>query len=157
MAAGIEERLTGVLPVDVHQAFGQRAQRRRRRQPPADVGLALAVPEHVAAQDEKLSRLDRDPFGLQHRKPRGVGGRVHRRLDHRLLRAGAQQVLAAARPQDELQRVDENGLARPRFAREDVQPGHERHRQRVDHRHVLDAQLAQHVGCLSPDGAERET
>jgi hypothetical protein len=110
----------------------------------------------VPAQDQKLARVDRDPLGRQQRQPRGVFGRIERGLDHGLLGPGAQEILAAARPQDQLQRVDENGLARPRLARQDVQSRDEGDRQRVDHRHVLDAELTQHAGYLPPGATSGE-
>ena len=147
---GIQERLAEMLSVYVNQGFGERPKGGGRGKPAADIGLALPVAQQVTAEDQKLPRLDGDPFRVQRGAGGGGDGQVEGRFHHRLIGPRAQQVFAAPRPQHELEGVDEDGFPRPRLAGEDVQARNEGDRQGVDDRHVLDGELAEHADHLSP-------
>ncbi len=150
MAARIQKPLPGMLPVDIHQGFAQGPERRHRGESPAGVRPGPSVPEQVTAQDQRLSRLEGDPLTLkQLHRPR-CGTSIERSLYRRLFRPSPEESLAASGPQDELQRVDQDGLSRPRLPRQDVQAREEGDGHLVDHGNVSDRQFAQHFGDRGP-------
>jgi hypothetical protein len=57
------------------------------------------------------------------------------------------RLMSAAFAQRKVQRVNQNRLARARFARERVEPRLERHLQPIDYRQILDVQGVEH--CLN--------
>ena len=137
VAAHIQQRLMLVLAVDVHELIAHLLERRGGDERAVDAAYAAARAEQLAREDD-LAVLRRKRELLEH----AVHGRVRlereRGLHGRLLRAGADELAAGALAKHEIERLDDDGFARARLAREDGEPILERDRQPVDQRDIPD-------------------
>ena len=122
-----EQRLVRVLAVQVDEAPPVLGQLRHGREPAVDVAARPAVGGHDAGQR-------RPPRRRRHEAA----------FDARFGGALAHQLRVGPAAAQQLERVDEQRLARAGLAGDRGEPGPERHAQLGDDAEVLDAQLRQH-------------
>ncbi len=153
MGGGAQEGLVGVLAVDVHEAFAHGGQERGRGDGAVQVDAASARLRHPAAHDEFVALDLHSRFFEQaaRRRPARRVGQREDRFDDGLFGVGAHEVAPRACSQREGQSVEDDGLARSRLSREDVQAGAEGDLQIVDDGEVRYSQQTQH-GELTPCG-----
>src|SRR2546425_5435361 len=84
------------------------------------------------------------PYTTLFRSSPPAARRVEPRLDGRRLGIAPDDVGLTASATDEQDRVDHDRFPSARLSRQHVEAGRERHRDRLDHREVLDADLAKH-------------
>ena len=138
------QALPGVLAVDVEQMLGQLAQLGDGGGAAVDPRAALALGVDDAAQQQRvLGAVGGVEAGFL--QPGGEGGgAVELGRDLGAGGALAHDGGVAARAQGQLQRVDQDGLARAGLAGEGGETGGEVQLQRRDDDEVLEAQAAQH-------------
>jgi hypothetical protein len=136
-----------VLSGDVHQAAGDLRQRRERDEGVVEVDAVSPGSRHDPADDELCGRLGvvdpRDREARPHLLR--VGGiEFEEGLDGGGVRARADDLGRGAPPEDQVQRVDQDRLARARLTGDDREPGAELQGHAVDDREVLDGQAREH-------------
>ena len=127
-----------VLPVDLDQFGCGFPQRSDWRHAPVDPGLRPSLGGHRAGKDHLpllVAVADHEPG-----------------LDERLGGAGAHHALVGASPEDQLQRLHDERLARPGLAGERGHAGAELDGQVLDHAQVADVQVGQHGIITRPVG-----
>ena len=129
----IEQRLVLVLSVQIDERRAELAQRRGRRERVVDERAAAALRRDLAAHD------DLAPVG-----PLEDG------LHGRGVLAGADEVGARASADEQVDGLDEDGLAGAGFSREDVQARLELDLEPIDDREMAHAEEAKHVETGTP-------
>ena len=126
---GIEQRLVRVLAVQVDERAPGLGELRHRRQAAVDVGAAAAVARH----DTRRARVSSP-----------VSGSHEAALDPRLGRAVAHEAGVGAAADEQLERLDEQGLARAGLAGDRGEPAPSDQVEVGDDPEVHDVQLDQH-------------
>jgi hypothetical protein len=132
-----------VLPVEVDEQSTDLREDRRTHRGAVDPGPRAAVRDDLALEhDQRLVGVDA-PFVEQRGDLRALGD-VEHSLDRGAVRAGPDEIRARALPEQQAQRAHDDRLAGARLARQHVEPGPERQRERLDDREVANAKLRQH-------------
>ena len=149
VAARVEQAAIVMLAVDLDQQRAELAQQAGRDRLIVDEGAAAAVGLGDAADDERLAGLAVEPvLGEQ-----GQGGMIGRQLegdaDHRLRLAGADQPAVGPHAEREAERVEQDRFARPGLAGQHAEARPELEVERVDQDDVADREAGQHgpVSC----------
>jgi hypothetical protein len=136
----VEKEDMVVLAVDVDELAAELAEPADRDEGAVDESLARPLVRDRAL-DEELSVLR---FG-QAGELDGPAGDVEDGLDERFFRAGPDEVRRGLVAEEKADGVDQDGLARPRFAREDGKPLVEADLERLDRGQIPDPQELDHV------------
>jgi hypothetical protein len=143
--ARIDEAAIIVLAVQLDERGRQLAQQRHAHRLVVDEGLAPAVGAQRALEDQRLARLDFDIRAIEGRAHRSGKRRELERGNHaRLVLARADEAVFRAVAQHQAQRIEQDRLARARFAGEHPQPAAELQLERLDQHDVADGQARQH-------------
>ena len=151
---GLQKRLMGVLAVNVDEAFAQVAQLRRRDGNAVDPGARASLVVDRSADEQRLVRALKFVF-LQ--PAVGPFGRGEFRNDVGALRAFANDSRIAASAEDELERVDQNGLPRTRFPRENGEPPTNVKGKRFDDHEVAKTEAREHGGTPTRERKKGKT
>ncbi len=137
---GIEQPLRLVLAVDDGEMWRQLAEDGDRHQ--RAVHRRLALPGRLdLAPEHDVVAVARQAVAFQ----QGGGfRRLHDRFDDGRLLPGPDQLRGRARSKEEAQGIDQDRLSRPRFAREQRQPGPERQLQPGHKRDIVDPEQLKH-------------
>ena len=131
-----------MLAVDVDQLFAGLAQLAHGGRAAVDPGAALALGIDASAQQQRVSALVEAGFV----KPSGQRRRcIELGRDLGAGTAFAHQRGITAPAQRQLQRVDQDRLARASFASEHTEAGSQLHFELADDDHIAKRQAAQHV------------
>jgi hypothetical protein len=140
LGGGVQQRLVGVLAVEVDQLRACRRQLAGRRQPPVDVGAAPPRARDRPRQHHLV------PLGVA--VVTGLGVPDEAALDPRLVGAGTHQDRIGPAPDEQLDRVDDHRLAGPGLAGDRGHPRAEQQAQLCDHPQVADSKLDEHRWSL---------
>jgi hypothetical protein len=144
---GFEEPLVFVLAMHVDEVIAEALQEADRHRRVVDEGTVSASPRELAAHED-LPIVGSESRLLENGESTAVAVVFEASLHGGRIRPGADDVGLGARPAQEEESVDQQGLAGARFAREDVQSRNEGDGDRVDDREISDAQLPQHQPML---------
>ena len=125
-----------VLAVDLDQCRGRLAEGAQRRHATVDPGPGPPLGGNRTGEDHLALGV-----ALPHDETR---------LDQGLRRAGPHQARIGPSAEDQLQRLDDQRLARPRLPRERGHAGTELEREVFDHAEVADVQVGQHRRLTGP-------
>ena len=150
LALGIaaQERLMGVLAVDLHEELADVAQALHGDRPPVDEGPRAAVAADGPAQHAGPLGVGELELG-EARLDRGQAGGLEDGGDLGALAAGAHDARARPVPQDETERVEQNRLAGAGLAREHGHPRADLEGHPLDDGQVADLELGQHYSSLA--------
>ena len=127
------------------EALYQRGGVLPRERPPPRVRAASTVAEDPARHREaRLVGRRELGDGVEGLLREQAGGEIELGLDVRLGAGGPDVGHVAPRAEQQSDGVREDGLARPRLSRDDVESGRELDLRLLDQNEVLDAQAAQH-------------
>ena len=132
-----------VLPVDLDQLRRGLAEGAERRHATVDPGPGPPLGGNGAGEDHLVLGV-----ALPHDEAR---------LDQGLRRAAAHHARVGPPAEDQLQRLDDQRLARPGLPRERGHAGTELEREVLDDPEVADVQVGQHGPLTGPDGREGES
>ncbi len=144
VAVGGEQAVLLVLAVQLQQPLAELAQRRDGAGRAVDEHARRSADRHLAAQHQQAVLVGVDAALLQQRTQRPGVGRLEHRLDARAARPASDLRRVGAVAGDQSQRVDQDRLARPGLAGQQVQARTELHGQVLDDRQLTDAQRSQH-------------
>jgi hypothetical protein len=139
----LKEPLLLVLSVNLDQGFPQPLQQCHGHGRVVDECPVAARSCDFSPHDDVLV-LEDDARLVEDRARARTPRHVEHRLDGGRIGMVTDQLGARPRATHEQQRVDEDGLARPGLAAEDIQSGGKRHHGTFDHRDVAHPQLGQH-------------
>jgi hypothetical protein len=126
LRSAVEQRLVGVLAVEVDQSAPRVGQRPDGGQAAVDVGPAAAAGGHHPAEHDLV---------VAHLEPA---------LDHGFVSGGPHEHGIGPAPHQEVDGLDQEGLACAGLTREGGHPRPEHQLEPVDHPEVLDRQFSQH-------------
>ena len=144
MPPRVQQTAIIMLPMQFHQRLGQVAQHIARDAVVIDPGR-LAPIQRVDPPQDQFTLVQPKPRLIQNRPGRMVGGQVEHRRHAALRRALTHQFGPSAPAQHETQRIQQDRLSRPGFARQHVQPRPEFKFQPVNDQHIPDFQCPQHA------------
>ncbi len=138
MRGWIEQGAVVMLSMDFHERAAQLAQQCGRYRPVVDERLCASVFVLDASQDQNIFAVE---TLIAEQAPGGMGWRnVEGRRDGRGLRAFADELAVAPRAKGEAEAIENDGLARPRFSREDCQPLGKNEIELIDQDNIADRQ-----------------
>ena len=117
MACLVKELLAVVLAMNLHQLQPQLLERRHRHRQAVDAADIFPVQEDLPLHQQLIAIRH-----LERRKPSKLRDPGKDRSNRRLIRPGADDIPVRPLAQDRIDRVDDDGLARPRLAGQDVEP-----------------------------------
>jgi hypothetical protein len=144
-----------VLPGDVEQPAGGGLKLGRGGQGSVDPRPAAPFAVHRAAHHQLVARRRQPERGQARVAALRVAG-PEQRLHLGLLRSGAHGIRLGPAAEEQVQRVDQDALSRPRLARQHVEAGGEAHLQLLDDGEGPHPQELQHAGNL-PEGSDSAT
>jgi len=142
LQVALEQRLVGVLAVDVHQLLAQFAQALHRCRLAVDIAAGAAVGAHRAAQDALAVEVEFPLF-----QPLTHGGQsadLEGGADLGAVAAGAHGAAVGAIAQYQAQGVEQDGFAGAGFAGEHGHAGDELQFQVFDQGEIADGEVLEH-------------
>ena len=154
MAARVHQSAIVVLPVKFDQCRRQRAQQPRAHRLVVDERLAPAVGLDLAADHQRLARIERDVCLVERLRDHfGQARELEARGHACALLAAAHQHRLRTIAQHEAERIEQDRLARAGFAGQHAEPAAEVEIERLDQHHVADGKSGQHSRAFLAQGS----
>ena len=149
MAARVDQAAIIMLAVEFDERTAHLAQQGNAHRLVIDEGLGAAVGAQLAADDQRFARFQFHP-GIAEQVRQGIrqAGKVETGGNAGLVLATAHQAAIRPAAEDKPQGIEQDGLARPRLARQHAKPGPEVQVQRFYEHDVADGETGQHVRAL---------
>ena len=143
MAAWVQQAAVVVLAVQFYQDIAQVAQNFSRNPAVIHKSLPPAIGGDGPAQDQ-IAGFRRKARRLKHRQGGMAGGQIETRRHLALIGALPHQISPALPAQHEAERIQQDRLAGPGLAGQDVQARRHRQFQPVDDQQIADFKAEQH-------------
>ncbi len=138
-----QQRQVLALAVHIDQQTADLAQQRGGHRPAVDARHRPAVGAHFAGQHEEIGVIAfQAVLGQQRHDPGRRRPKLERALDFGALRAGAHHIGRRAIPEQEVDGVDDDGLARAGFAGEHIEARRENQIEPIDDGQVADTEFS---------------
>jgi hypothetical protein len=149
MPTRIDQAAIVMLAVDFHKKGRNVAQQRHADRAIIDIGLRSAIGLQLTPQDQRLARLDLHPRIAQrigHHRSQRLWLKAGRHAGHAFARTDQPQI--GPRAQHQPQRIEQDRLARARFAGQHAKASGKIEVKRLDQHDVADGECGQHVRAL---------